>query len=61
MRETEDETKTGPPRTSDADPSPDQVVEGGLGMRRLAEAMRHLLRSPKKSGSTSGDSPKRVD
>ena len=61
MRETEDEMKTGPPRTSDADPSPDRVVEGGLGMRRLAEAMRHLLRFPKKSGSASRDSPKSVN
>ena len=61
MRETKDEMKIGPPHTSDADPNPDRVVEGDLGMRRLTEAMRHLLRSPKKSGSTSRDSPKSVN
>ena len=61
MGKTENETKGGPPLTSGADPSPDRVVEGGLGMRRLTEAMRHVLRSPKKSGSTSRDSPKSVN
>ena len=47
MTDKKTETKTGPPPTSDADPSPERIVEGRSGLVRLTEAMKHLLSVPK--------------
>ena len=47
MTDKKSETKTGPPPTSDVDPSPEQIVEGRSGLARLTKAMRQLLRVPK--------------
>ncbi len=47
MSNMKNETKTGPPPTSDADPSPERIVEGRSGLARLTEAMKQLLRVSK--------------
>ena len=47
MTDKKTETKTGPPPTSDVDPSPERIVVGRTGLARLTDAMRHLLRVPK--------------
>ena len=47
MTDKKSETKTGPPPTSDVDPSPEQIVEGRSGLARLTEAMKHLLKAQK--------------
>ena len=47
------ETKTDPPRTSDADPSPERIVDGRSGLARLTKAMRHLLKVPQQTVSES--------
>ena len=46
MPNVKNETKTGPPRTSDADPSPERIVEGRSGLARLTEAMKVILSVP---------------
>ena len=42
------ETKTDPPHTSGADPSPERVNPRS-GLRRLSDAMRHILKVPKEA------------